>query len=585
MRELEAPLARPQTDWITRVQTRRLQIGCWVALIVVATIRAWFTRYQLTPDAMYYLDRARLVAEGHPHAAIDGILSPGYPVLIALFLRLFSPNSYWEFPLVHALNLLIFVGTLACFQMFWRETFRWHRDYAEGRDTAIPEGTFWAFGYAVFAIATLNVISVGLIEPDLLVAAFACLSGWSVLRFRRAPGYGRALLLGFVLALGYYAKAPFFPLAAVFIVCAFLQLPVSRRIVLLAGSAITVFLLACAPQVNALSRESGRLDFGDQGRLNEALVIDGVQSFRHWQGGPPGSGMPVHPTRKLSDYPEIYEFAERNMGTYPPGFSPMYWYEGITPHFILKRQLIVFARNFALTCQIVLESGSALVCVAIIVVLLAGRRWIDRFWQFWFVWVPGIAGLTMYALIRVEPRYIGGWLIMLFAGVICACRLPSDAGTLRAVRYIATAALFTVGAAVIIQAGREAVGIDHAEGRSPEEATLATELLQNGFHAEDPIAVIGDGTGAYWAHLARLQIIAEIPGSSASRPGSPAMDFWESGPSLQKKALDILQGTGARAVVVAATPSFANSIPSRVPVGWKRVDATSAYVYFFHADR
>ena len=587
MKELEAPLARTQTDCVTCIDTRMLQIGCWIVLIAVAMIRAWFTRYELTADSMSYLDIARAVAEGQPYWAINGHWSPGYPVLISLFLRLFRPNAYWEFPLVHAINLLIFAGTLACFQMYWQEVLQWHRNYSAGRGAAIPEDAFWALGYAVFGVAILNIITLGLVGPDLLASAFACLAGWSALRFRRVPGYGRALSLGFVLALGYYAKAPFFPLAAVFIACACWQRPVSRRMILLGGVVTTAFLLVCAPLVTALSRASGRLTFGDSARINYAMVIDGVQYFRHWQGGPPGSGMPLHPTRKLSDYPEIYEFADKHMGTYPPWFSPGYWYEGITPHFILKRQVIVFVRNLVLTFEIILESGSVLVCVVIILALLPGhrRRWIDSFCRLWFVWAPGIAALTMYALILVEPRYLGGWLIMLFAGMICASVFPPDASTLRAVRCIGTAALFMVGASAILQTSREAVGIDHAEGRSSEDATIATGLLQNGFHSGDRIAVIGDGTGAYWAHLAHLQIIAEIPGSSASRQGLPAMDFWESGPDSQRRALDILQGTGAKAVIAGAIPSLVNSIPSRVPGGWRRIDATPAYVYFFHADR
>ncbi|HEX4715249.1 MAG TPA: hypothetical protein VH164_10010, partial [Ktedonobacteraceae bacterium] len=510
----------------TGTVVRRLQIGCWIGLIAIAVVRAWFTRYELTPDSMSYLDIARAVAEGHPHAAINTYWSPGYPVLISLFLRLFRPNAYWEFPLVHAVNLLIFAGTLASFQMFWREALQCHRIYAKGQEAKIPEDAFWALGYAVFGIAILNIITVGLVGPDLMVSAFACLAGWSALRFRRAPGIGPALLLGLVLALGYYSKAPFFPMGVVFILCACWQRPVVPRTVLLAGTAAAAFLLISFPLVNALSRENGRLTFGDSARISQAFYVNGVQYFRHWQGGPPGSGIPVHPTRKLNDFPRIYEFAAENMGTYPPWYAPTYWYAGIRPHLDLRRQAALFIRNLAVEFQIIMELGAALVFVVILLPMLAGYRkpWIQGLSQLWFVWVPGAVALLMFASIHVERRFLGGWLVMLFAGVVCACVLPPDAGTSRAVRCIGIAALFTVWAAVIIQASREAVGIDHAEGRSSEDATIATGLFQNGFHAGDHIAVIGDGTAAYWAHLARLQIIAEIPGSSASRPGLPAMD-------------------------------------------------------------
>ena len=565
---------------------RRLQFGCWVALIAVAVARAWFTRYELAPDSMSYLDMARALAEGHPRAAINAYWSPGYPVLIALFLRLFRPNAYWEFPLVHVVNLLIFAGTLASFQVFWREAFEWHRIYARGSETEIPEDAFWALGYAAFGIAILNIIRLGLVGPDLMVSAFAFLAGWSALRFRRAPRIGRALLLGLVLALGYYAKAPLFPMAAIFILGACWQRSVSPRTVLLAGTAAVAFLLFCAPLVVALSRTDGRLTFGDSARLNEAFYIDGVQYWRHWQGGPPGSGMPTHPTRKLNDFPRIYEFTADDMGTYPPWFAPTYWYEGIQPHLKLRRQTVVFIRNLALEFQIIMESGAALVCVAIILALLAGyrNRWVKGLSQLWFVWVPGAIAVLMFALIHVEVRFLGGWLVMLFAGSVCACLLPADAGTRRAVRYIGAAALITAGAAVLLQASREAIGIDRAAGRSPQEALIAAGLLQNGLHPGDHIAIIDDGTGAYWAHLARLRIIAEIPAGNGSHLS--ALDFWESGPEVQQRALGILERTGAKAVIAGSPEdSPAASAPSIVRPSWKKIDETSAYVYFFHGER
>ena len=161
------------------------------------------------------------------------------------------------------------------------------------------EVAFWALGYSIFAVTILNIIPIGLVHPDLLVAVFCCLAGWAMLRFRRTPRMGRAVVLGLVLALGYYAKAPFFPIGFVFIACGCFEWPLSRRTILLGGTALVVFLLVSAPFIAALSRAKGRLTFGDSGRLNYAFFIDRVQHYGGWQGGPPGAGIPVHPTRKL----------------------------------------------------------------------------------------------------------------------------------------------------------------------------------------------------------------------------------------------------------------------------------------------
>jgi hypothetical protein len=80
MTEVEAPWVAAQSDSITHIDTRRIHSGCWVALIAIAIVRAWFTRYELVVgDSLAYLDIAREVAGGHPGAAIHAYWSPGYP--------------------------------------------------------------------------------------------------------------------------------------------------------------------------------------------------------------------------------------------------------------------------------------------------------------------------------------------------------------------------------------------------------------------------------------------------------------------------------------------------------------------------
>jgi len=266
--DIDTSAVETRLDSLTSIDTRRLQIGCWVALIAIAIIRAWFTRYESDPDSMAYLDIARAITEGHAAAAVHAYWSPGYPVLLSLFLWIFRPNVYWESPLAHVVNLLVFIGALAIFQLFWSEVRLWHKNYSQDFGAAIPENTFWALGYSIFGIATLNLITMGLVHPDLLVAALCCMAGWSTLRFRRAPGVGRALLLGLVLGLGYYAKAPFFPMGLVFILCACCGRPLSRRTVLLAGTVLGAFLLVCASFIATISLSKGRFTFGESARLS-----------------------------------------------------------------------------------------------------------------------------------------------------------------------------------------------------------------------------------------------------------------------------------------------------------------------------
>jgi hypothetical protein len=112
---------------------------------------------------------------------------------------------------------------------------------------------------------------------------------------------------------------------------------------------------------------------------------------------------------------------------------------------------------------------------------------------------------------------------------------------------------------------------------------IAVFLLNNGLQRGAQVAVIGDGSYAYWAHLARLHIVAEIPANYWSPEAHPARDFWESGSEQQQKALNILERAGADVVIAAGAPlSTAGSVPSTIMPPWKKIDGTDAYVYFFH---
>lgn len=206
-------------------------------------------------------------------------------------------------------------------------------------------------------------------------------------------------------------------------------------------------------------------------------------------------------------------------------------------------------------------------CWVMLIVITLARAWFTRYE---LMGGDSLAYLDIArAVADVEPRFIGGWLVLLFAGVICACSLPTDSGTRRAVSYIGLATLITAGAAVILQASREAIGIDHAAGRSSRQASIAVFLLNNGLHPGDGVALIGNGSEAY----------------IFSRLSHPALDFWESPTEQQQRALEILERTRARAVIAGSQDALAASVPSILPPQWKKIGDTGAYVYFFPADQ
>ena len=93
--EVEASWVAAQSDSITHIDTRRIHSGCWVALIAIALVRAWFTRYELMGgDSLSYLDIARAVAARASGRCDPCVLVPGLPGTPFIFLLGYSiPTS------------------------------------------------------------------------------------------------------------------------------------------------------------------------------------------------------------------------------------------------------------------------------------------------------------------------------------------------------------------------------------------------------------------------------------------------------------------------------------------------------------
>ena len=134
-----------------------------------------------------------------------------------------NPSIQWEFPLVHLVNFMIYLGTFVCFEFFWHQLGRYQRISVWGESFIIlPEWTWLALGYSLFLWSSLSLIQVWAVTPDMLMAAFVYLAAGLVLRIRiGSASWGTFVGLGVVLGLGYLAKAVMFPLAFIFLGVAF----------------------------------------------------------------------------------------------------------------------------------------------------------------------------------------------------------------------------------------------------------------------------------------------------------------------------------------------------------------------------
>ncbi len=548
------------------------------ASVALGLVHAWAGRYSMNPDGVSYLDMGDALVRRDWAHAVNGYWSPLYGWMLGLVVGEVQPSSRWEFPLVHVLNFAIFLVALLCFRIFLHEVIRFVHERAEldegksdGR-AALPDWAFLLLGYSIFLWASLELVSLYDVSPDQAVLAFVCLDAGLWLRLRRNPTFRNFALLGLLLGIGYWIKAILFPLGFLTLLFVYLWKRPSRMWLRGAALSALVFLAVAAPLVLALSWQTGRPTFGDSGKLNYAWAVSPRTFWRNWQGETPGSGTPVHPTRQLAQHPPVFEFAGPIPGTYPPWADPSYWNEGLRWHFRIRPQMEVLAANFASESRLLLRAQPGLVIAVIVLALLSGGVWFVGLRDLWPLIALPAAAFAVYLPIHVEDRFLGGFVVVLFLTLVAAVQLrPADQ---RSAGYVAIAVFITIALATADVTLRYATHHLAIAGSGPNSAwqdVLAAEQLQKmGARPGDRVAVIGDGTGAYWARLAKLRIVAEVMGANHG-----SAQFWESPEEARERVYAAFAGAGASRAV--------SSCPSNVSNGWQRIAGTDYCVLPLHA--
>jgi len=101
--------------------------------------------------------------------------------------------------------------------------------------------------------------------------------------------------------------------------------------------------------------------------------------------------------------------------------------------------------------------------------------------------------------------------------------------------------------AMIVMAAYAMPGLLHYVISQPTESVgrdmvIAEALPRYGLAPGDVVASIGDGQEAYWAHFAKLSVVAEIWTIDTAQ-------FWSATPAVQQAALQSMADSGAKAAV------------------------------------
>ena len=96
--------------------------------------------------------------------------------------RVLRPSPYWESTVAHFVNFGIFVLSFVCFEVFLKALIHNQRSYNPNSDgDAVPEWALWVLGDSLFVWATLLLIHLQRLQPDLCVAALVYIAAAEVL--------------------------------------------------------------------------------------------------------------------------------------------------------------------------------------------------------------------------------------------------------------------------------------------------------------------------------------------------------------------------------------------------------------------
>ncbi len=547
-----------------------LRIFCWVMAIVLGAAQAWATRFTMNPDGISYLDIGDAYWRGDWHNAINAYWSPLYSWILGLFLKVLKPSPYWEYPVAHLVNFFIYVAALGCFEFFLRNFIRSRLRSVElarlEGNITLPEWAWWMLGYTLFISASLQLITLRLLTPDLCVAAFVYLGSGLMLKIRAGSASRWAfVLLGVVLGFAYLVKAVMFPLALVFIAVAAFRARSLRQGVRYAAIAGLGFLLIAGPFITILSRSKHRVTFGDSGSIAYEVYVNGVDQFV------PTSSELKHPVNKIYDTPPTYEFGGPIGGTYPLWYDSTYWHEGIRPYFDLAQQsraiaasLVTYSRQF---CSVFLQLNVTVALFVLYLIAPHPSASLKRAWASWPLLVIGLAAMGLYALVYAESRYFAPFIVLFWLAAFSGVHLPGSRGLVRTIAVVVVSVSITSIAQTAWNAPSEAPS-------TADYYWLATALRDYGITRGSKLAVIGTEpfgkSGAFSARLAKAQIVAQIRRSDL---------FWSAPAITRAEVLQALARAGVQAVLASDLPTSAD-----LSTGWHRLGTSPDYIHVFGRD-
>jgi hypothetical protein len=480
-------------------------VWSWCAIAVtVAAIAAIDQRHELTPDGLTYLDMATECVEAGPASLINTMWNPLYPAFLALWMGTLRPSPALVIPVAHMATWLLFAILAASFSLLLAT---WTRFSNFGNSPGSASPTIVSmFGICVFFAPFQGFRMVAGLNPDLLLSTCVFLAAWCCIRIITKSSRRYYILLGVILALGFYSKPVGLPTGFLLLAILLAWPPkgATRARLLIA---LAVFGVATSPLILAISYRAGHFTTSESGSLNYVWHVNDFYPFLGWMGQQSNEyGNPAHPPRVLLEKPLILEFASPVPGTYPLWYEPSYWYAGVHPHFDAKRQMAAVIKNLHGLYGIA-AAFPALWAGLIALAMMGGWQQVRKCLPGQFPWMAAWGSLAagLYSAVHLEGRYLAPFVVLFALGVFLALA--------RALGSAANPVLLTLSLVIILTTAVSSLtSLSHTikERDNPgDEQRIADRLAMLGMRPGDRIATAGDSSDAYWARQCGVRIVAQ----------------------------------------------------------------------------
>lgn len=538
----------------------------WIAGTLCAIVLAYTTRYFINGDAMAYIEMAEALRGGRWEGLANLTYSPGYPVLLAAAQWLLGTDPMNELQLLKVVNVLCLLAAMAACEFFMRGVRQCLAAEDNLREEPLPMALVDALAYSMFLVASLVMVRVRLLNPDMLILGIVILCAGIVLRIRSNPErYAWYALLGVVTGIGYLMKSFFFTFAPVFFIMAGLCATSVKRAVPRVLTAAAVMLLVASPLIAVLSAKAGHLTYGELGKLAYAQFVS-------------GEGEPFRPQR-VHDDPAVFLYRSSTSETRPSGHDIAYWQEGFRPRVNLRAHARLISANVSEFAG--QTSWTLFVLVWFAFMASAGAFRVGRVHPpspFFLLMPPAIAGIGFYLLIHVETRYAGSFFFIAFMALVSSLRIQlNPAGSHRVPLTIGWALVWFFCCQVLYSGIDQSLrGLRSTDGKLSqrdaflEQVVVKDRLASMGVVPGDEVAVIG-APPVNWARMARVKVTAEAPDTERVLASSS---------EARAAALAALRKAGMKAVL-AKGPAF-GALTSE---GWRLVEGTKDYYVIYLAVR